>query len=69
MESQAGNDFGEEFDELQFLKQSLLVVKLRVEEPKIRIEPSFNELKDLLVHCFMEIISSAEGLPRVRSRH
>jgi dynein heavy chain len=62
---QAGNDFGEEFDELRYVMAQVMIIKLRVEEPKILFDPPFREVKDIILRCFQEIIASGEGLPRV----
>lgn len=42
-----------------------MVIKLKVEEPKIVFEPPFREIVNLLIKCFSEIIASGTGLPRV----
>ncbi|XP_074648811.1 dynein axonemal heavy chain 3-like [Tubulanus polymorphus] len=60
-----GNDFGEQFDELQYVMAQVMIIKLRVEEPKILFDPPFREVKDIILRCFQEIIASGEGLPRV----
>ncbi|XP_064624417.1 dynein axonemal heavy chain 3-like [Lineus longissimus] len=60
-----GNDFGEDFNELQYVMAQVMIIKLRVEEPKILFDPPFREVKDIILRCFQEIIASAEGLPRV----
>lgn len=62
---QCGNDFGEEFDEVKYVHSQLLLVELQVSEPCIEFFPSFSEIWDLLHRVFMEIIKSAEELPRV----
>ncbi|XP_077979573.1 dynein axonemal heavy chain 3-like isoform X2 [Glandiceps talaboti] len=60
-----GNDFGEEYDELQYNMAQVMIIKLKVEEPKIVFDPPFRECRDIILRCFSEIIASAEGLPRV----
>ncbi|MGH0140104.1 UNVERIFIED_CONTAM: hypothetical protein FKN15_000554, partial [Acipenser sinensis] len=60
-----GNDFGEEYKETDFFKPQIMIVKLKVKEPAIVFEPSMRECWGLINRCFMEIMSSAEGLPRV----
>ena len=65
---QSGNDFGEEFDQLQYVQKQVMIIKLRVEEPKIIFEPPFRECRDIILRCFSEIIASGEGLPRVSVR-
>ncbi|XP_076458174.1 dynein axonemal heavy chain 3-like [Babylonia areolata] len=62
---QAGNDFDGEYDELLFTRISALVLKLRVEEPKFTFQPTFNEVKDLIIRCFSHIITGGDGLTRV----
>ena len=61
-----GNDFGEEFDELQYVQTQVMIIKLRVEEPKIIFDPPFREIRDIILRCFSEVIASGEGLTRVR---
>uniref|UniRef100_A0A8B9NTX8 Uncharacterized protein n=1 Tax=Apteryx owenii TaxID=8824 RepID=A0A8B9NTX8_APTOW len=60
-----GNDFTEPYQEMQFFVPQILIVKLSVEEPKIVFEPPLKECWDLISHCFMEILQSAEDLPKV----
>lgn len=62
---QHGNDFGEEFDEVKYVQSQLLLVELQVSEPDIQFNPSFHHIWELLHRVFMEIIRSAEELPRV----
>ena len=63
---QEGNDFGEVFDEMTYLQRQVLLVKLQVDEPHIDFSPSFQELWEFINRAFMEIIKSAEELPRVQ---
>ncbi|KAK7111861.1 dynein axonemal heavy chain 3-like isoform X2 [Littorina saxatilis] len=60
-----GNDFGEDFDELQYVMAQVMIIKLKVEEPKIMFEPLFREIRDIILRCFSEIIASGDGLTRV----
>ncbi|KAK1880668.1 Dynein heavy chain 3 axonemal [Dissostichus eleginoides] len=60
-----GNDFGEVFDEMTYVQRQVLLVKLHVDEPHIDFSPSFQELWEFINRAFMEIIKSAEELPRV----
>ncbi|XP_025972035.2 dynein axonemal heavy chain 3 [Dromaius novaehollandiae] len=60
-----GNDFTEPYQEKQFFVPQILIVKLSMEEPKIVFEPPLKECWDLISHCFMEILQSAEDLPKV----
>ncbi|XP_053550231.1 dynein axonemal heavy chain 3 [Bombina bombina] len=60
-----GNDFEESYNEMQFFTPQILILKLKVEEPKIVFEPSLEECWNLILQCFQEIIKSAEGLPKV----
>lgn len=62
---QRGNDFGREFDEVKYVLSQLLLVELQVSEPDIQFCPSFSQIWDLVHRVFMEIIRSAEELPRV----
>ena len=66
---QKGNDFGEEFDELFYVMKQVMIIKLKVEEPKLTFDPPFRECRDIILRCFSEIIASGEGLPRVREMH
>lgn len=43
-----------------------MIVRLKIEEPKIIFEPTFRELRDIILRCFSEIIASGEGISRVR---
>ncbi|XP_042197106.1 dynein axonemal heavy chain 3 [Callorhinchus milii] len=60
-----GNDFGKEYNELLYVFPQIMIIKLRVEEPKIVFEPNLNECWDLIKRAFMEILTNAEGIPRV----
>ncbi|XP_061175178.1 dynein axonemal heavy chain 3-like [Saccostrea echinata] len=60
-----GNEFGDVFDELQYVQTQIMIIKLRVEEPKIVFDPPFREIRDIILRCFSEIIASGEGLTRV----
>ncbi|KAL4617872.1 dynein heavy chain 3, axonemal [Arapaima gigas] len=62
---QDGNDFGEKYDVTRFEQPQVLVVKLRVEEPHIAFQPSLKECWEFIHRAFVEIIRSAEDLPRV----
>eukprot|EP00064_Thunnus_orientalis_P010890 superscaffoldBa00001518_g10919 len=60
-----GNDFGEVFDEMKYVQSQVLLVKLQENEPHIDFSPSLQECWELIHGAFMEIIKSAEELPRV----
>ncbi|XP_033740540.1 dynein heavy chain 3, axonemal-like isoform X1 [Pecten maximus] len=60
-----GNDFGDTFDELQYVMDQVMIIKLRVDEPRIQFDPPFREIRDIILRCFSEIIASGEGLTRV----
>uniref|UniRef100_A0A3P8TPE1 Uncharacterized protein n=1 Tax=Amphiprion percula TaxID=161767 RepID=A0A3P8TPE1_AMPPE len=60
-----GNDFGEVFDEMQYVQPQVLLVKLQLDESHIVFSPSFQECWEVINRAFMEIIRSAEKLPRV----
>ncbi|XP_052264555.1 dynein axonemal heavy chain 3-like isoform X1 [Dreissena polymorpha] len=60
-----GNDYSETFDDLRYVMAQIMIIKLRVEEPKIVFDPPFKEIRDIILRCFSEIIASAEGLMRV----
>ncbi|MBN3303948.1 DYH3 protein, partial [Amia calva] len=62
---QEGNDFGEPYQELFFVQPQILILKLKVQEPRIVFEPGLRECWELLHRGFMEVIKSAEDLPRV----
>ncbi|XP_012937339.1 dynein heavy chain 3, axonemal [Aplysia californica] len=62
---EAGNDFGEDYDELAYVQKQIMIIKLKIEEPKIIFDPPFRELRDIILRCFSEIIASGEGLTRV----
>ncbi|XP_069036810.1 dynein axonemal heavy chain 3 isoform X1 [Lepisosteus oculatus] len=65
MVHQDGNDFGEVYQEMQFVQPQVLILKLKVEEPRIVFEPSLRECWDLIHRGFMTVIRSSEGLRRV----
>lgn len=54
-----------EFDELRFVMPQVMIIKLKIEDPKILFEPTFRECRDIILRCFSEIIASGEGLSRV----
>ncbi|XP_039631019.1 dynein heavy chain 3, axonemal [Polypterus senegalus] len=62
-----GNDFGETYKDLDFINPQVLIIKLKVLEPRITFEPSLRECWDLVNWSFMEILHSAQELPRVES--
>ncbi|XP_033631251.1 dynein heavy chain 3, axonemal-like [Asterias rubens] len=62
---QNGNDFEDEYEELQYVVAQIMIVKLRVEEPRIIFDPPFRECRDIILRCFSEIIASADQLQRV----
>lgn len=63
---QDGNDFDDVFDEMKYVQSQVLLVKLQVNEPHIDFIPSFEDCWELIQRSFMEIIKSAEMLPRVQ---
>lgn len=52
---------------MKYVQSQLLLVELQVNEPHIEFSPSFHQIWELIHRVFMEIIRSAEELPRVRS--
>ncbi|CAJ1083860.1 dynein axonemal heavy chain 3 [Xyrichtys novacula] len=62
---EGGNDFGDVYDEVKFVQSQVLMVKLQVNQQHIDFSPSFQECWELMCRAFMEIIRSAEKLPRV----
>ncbi|XP_043082022.1 dynein axonemal heavy chain 3 [Puntigrus tetrazona] len=65
---QDGNDFGEYFDELKYTQRPVLLVKLRLEDPKIAFEPSLESCWELIEQAFKQIIDSAHNIPRVECK-
>ena len=66
---QAGNDFDEPFDELKYVKLPVIIINIKVAEPKFMFEPTLQDCRDLINFCFAEIVESGRGIPRVsRSR-
>ncbi|KAM4725109.1 LOW QUALITY PROTEIN: dynein axonemal heavy chain 3-like [Anableps anableps] len=63
-----GNDFQEEFDELLYIQSQVLLVKLQVDKSHIVFSPSFQECWDVIHRVFMQIIKSAENLPRLECK-
>ena len=57
--------FQGDFDELRFVMPQVMIIKLKIEDPKILFEPTFRECRDIILRCFSEIIASGEGLSRV----
>ena len=64
-ESDSFFGFAGEFDELRFVMPQVMIIKLKVEDPKILFDPSFRDCRDIILRCFSEIIASGEGLSRV----
>ncbi|GCB71663.1 hypothetical protein scyTo_0001655 [Scyliorhinus torazame] len=60
-----GNDFGDEYSEMQYVRPQIMILKLKIEEPKITFEPSLDECWDLIDRCFKEILKSADGILKV----
>ena len=54
-----------EFDELRFVMPPVMIIKLKIEDPKILFDPTFRECRDIILRCFSEIIASGEGLSRI----
>ncbi|XP_062414629.1 dynein axonemal heavy chain 3-like [Pungitius pungitius] len=61
-----GNDFGEVFDEMKYIQSEVLQVELQVKEPHIDFSPSLQECWEFIHRGFMQIIKSAEKIPRVQ---
>lgn len=51
---------------MKYVQSQVLLIKLRRNEPHIDFSPSFQECWELIHRAFMEIIKSAEELPRVQ---
>ena len=62
---QNGNDYSGEYNDIQYVMKTVILVKLKVTDPKIIFDPSFHECRDTIIRCFQEIIAGGEGLPRV----
>ncbi|GAB1599971.1 hypothetical protein Ahia01_000274600, partial [Argonauta hians] len=62
-----GNDFGENYDELQYVMTPILIINLKVEDNKIVFHPPFRDILNLIIKCFAEIVVSATALPKVES--
>ncbi|THD19780.1 Dynein heavy chain axonemal [Fasciola hepatica] len=60
-----GNAFEDVYDELKFLRRPLLLIRLRVSDPKIVFTPTFRDTRDCILRCFQAITDAADGLPRV----
>uniref|UniRef100_UPI00398E73BF dynein axonemal heavy chain 3 isoform X1 n=2 Tax=Pristiophorus japonicus TaxID=55135 RepID=UPI00398E73BF len=60
-----GNDFGEKYHEMRYVRPQVMILKLKMEEPKIIFEPSLDECWDLINRCYMEILNSADGVLKV----
>ncbi|XP_029639148.1 dynein heavy chain 3, axonemal-like isoform X2 [Octopus sinensis] len=60
-----GNDFGEYYNEIQYVLAPIMIIKLKVEEPKIVFDPPFRDILSLIIKCFSEIVASGTGLSRV----
>ncbi len=56
------------FDEFEYVMKPVMLIRLKVEEPKVSFVPAFNECRDIILRCFNEIIVSGEGIPRVRKK-
>ncbi|XP_056119629.1 dynein axonemal heavy chain 3 [Rhinichthys klamathensis goyatoka] len=65
---QDGNNFGECFNELQYTQRPVLLVKLRLEDPRIAFEPSLQSCWELIQQAFTQIINSAHNIPRVEDK-
>ena len=50
---------------MKYVQSQVLLVKLQENEPHIDFSPSLQECWELIHGAFMEIIKSAEELPRV----
>ncbi|XP_048465622.1 dynein axonemal heavy chain 3 [Rhincodon typus] len=60
-----GNDFGGEYNEMQYVWPQVMILKLKIEEPKIIFDPTLDECWDLINRCFLEILKSAHGILKV----
>lgn len=62
---QDGNDFGENFSDLQFVMTETMIVQLKIDGGKLTFDPPFRELRDILLRLLTDIVQNASGLPRV----
>lgn len=53
------------FDEREYFKRQVLLVKLQADKPEIGLYPNFQESWEIIRGAFKEILKSAEKLPRV----
>ncbi|XP_069503771.1 dynein axonemal heavy chain 3 [Ambystoma mexicanum] len=60
-----GNDFEEPYQDMDFFTPQTLILKLKVEEPKIAFVPILEDCWNLIHRSFKEVIRSAKGLPKV----
>ncbi|BHF75787.1 Dynein heavy chain 3, axonemal [Sparganum proliferum] len=64
-EYKSPNGFPANYDEMLFLKRPVLLIKLRIAEPKIVYVPSLRDIRESLLRCFQTITNAATNLPRV----
>ncbi|XP_027629546.1 dynein heavy chain 3, axonemal [Tupaia chinensis] len=62
-----GNDFEEPYQEMKFFIPQLIMIKVKVDEPIIVFNPSFDNCWELVHNSLLEIIKNSEGIPKVES--
>nr|KAF6294777.1 hypothetical protein mPipKuh1_003914 [Pipistrellus kuhlii] len=62
-----GNDFEEPYQEMEFFMPQLIMIKLKVREPNITFNPSFDDCWELIRNSFLEIIENSKRIPKVES--
>ncbi|XP_063710592.1 dynein axonemal heavy chain 3-like [Symsagittifera roscoffensis] len=64
-EHKAGNQYEGEYPELRFNLIPVMKVKLLIDEPKIVIEPTFRDVKELIHQSIIEILHKGDSIPRL----
>ncbi|XP_075250490.1 dynein axonemal heavy chain 3-like isoform X2 [Convolutriloba macropyga] len=64
-EHKAGNSYEGEYPEITFNLIPVMKVKLLIDEPKIVIEPTFRDVKELIHQSLIEILHKADTIPRL----
>ena len=50
---------------IDFFCFQVITVNVLIRDRQITFEPQFNEIRDVIVRCFTDIVGKAESLPRV----
>lgn len=62
---QAQNSYKDEYDETEFIKKPILLIKLKISDSKVTYWPRMGEIRERLLKCFQSITNAATNLPRV----